>query len=117
MSLLLLLLPRSAHITTSLTGLHWLRTAERIKFKLATLAYRCLHCSAPRYLPAQLICVADNPSCQHLHSSATDALLVRPTRLVTVGDRAFLVAAAKLCNELSGDVTASSLWRLSVVSL
>jgi len=34
-------------------------------------------------------------------------LLVRPTRHVTVGDRAFPVAAAKLWNELPGDVTAS----------
>jgi len=47
------------------------------------------------------------PSCQRLHSSATDALLVRPTRLVTVGDRAFPVAAAKLWNGLPGDVTVS----------
>jgi len=48
-------------------------------------------------------------SCRRLRSSATDALfiLVRPTRLVTVGDRAFSVAAAKLWNELPGDVTAS----------
>jgi len=37
----------------------------------------------------------------------TDALHVRPTRLVTVGDRAFPVAAAKLWNALPGDVTAS----------
>jgi len=37
----------------------------------------------------------------------TGALLVRPTRLVTVGDWAFPVAAAKLWNELPGDVTAS----------
>ena len=27
-------LPPSAHITMSLAGLHWLRAAERIKFKL-----------------------------------------------------------------------------------
>jgi len=100
-------LPRSAHITTSLTGLHWLRAAERIKFKLATLVYRCLHCTAPRYQSAQLTRIADIPSRRRLRSSATDALLVRPTRLVTVGDRAFPVAAAKLWNELPGDVTAS----------
>jgi len=101
-------LPRSAHITTSLAGLHWLRAAERIKFKLATLAYRCLHCTAPRYLSTQLTRVADIRSRRRLRSSATDALLVRPTRLVTVGERAFPVAAAKLWNfELPGDVTAS----------
>jgi len=100
-------LPSSAHITTSLAGLHWLRPAERIKFKLATLAYRCLHCSAARYLSAQLTHVADIPSRRHLRSSATDALLVRPMHLVTVGDRAFPVAAVKLWNKLPGDVTAS----------
>ena len=87
-------LPRSAHITTSLAGLHWLRAAELIKFKLATLTYRCLHCTAPRYLSTQLTRVADIPSRRRLRSSVTDALLVRPTRLVTVGDRAFPVAAA-----------------------
>jgi len=32
---------------------------------------------------------------------------VCPTRLVTVGDRAFPVVAAKLWNELPGDVTAT----------
>jgi len=100
-------LPRWAHITTSLTGLHWLRAAERIKFKLARLAYCCRHCTAPRYLSAQLTLVADIPSRRRLRSSATDALLVRPTRLVTVGDRAFPVATAKLWKELPSDVIAS----------
>jgi len=68
-------------------------------------------CSAPLCLSTQLTRIADIPSRRRLRSSATDALLVCPTRLVTVGDRAFLVAAAKLWNELP------SLWRLSVVSL
>jgi hypothetical protein len=40
-------------------------------------------------------------------SSSRDALLVRPTRLVTIGNRAFPVAAAKLCNELPRDITAA----------
>ena len=56
---------------------------------------------------AQLTRVADIPSRRRLRSSATDALLVRPTRLVTVVDWAFPVTAAKLCNELPGDITAS----------
>jgi len=51
--------------------------------------------------------VAVIPSRRRFRSSATDAILVRPTRLVTVGDRAFPVAAAKLWHELPGDVTAS----------
>jgi len=74
------------------------------------LTYRCLHCAAPppRYLSAQLTRVADILSRRRLRSSATNDLLVRPTRLVTVDDRAFPVAAAaKMCNELPGDVTTS----------
>jgi len=51
--------------------------------------------------------VAVIPSRRRLRSSATDALLVRSTRFVTVGDWAFPVAAATLWNELPGDVTAS----------
>jgi len=75
---------------------------------MATLTYRFLHCSAPpRHLCAQLTRVADIPSRRRLRSSAADALFVCPTRFVTVGDRAFPVAAAKLWNELPGDVTAS----------
>ena len=100
-------LSRSAHITMSLGGLHCLHAAERIKFQLATLTYRCFHCTAPRYLFAQLTRVADIPPRRRPRTSATDALLVRPTRLVTVGDRVFPAAAAKLWNELPGDVTAS----------
>jgi len=98
-------LPCSAHITMSLAGLHWLY--KYIKFKLATLTYRCLHSAAPCYLYAQLTRVPDIPSRRRLRSSATDALLVCLTWLVTVGDRAFLVTAAKLWNELPADVTAS----------
>jgi len=68
------------------------------------LNFSC-RCS-PRNLFSQLTRVADIPSCRRLRSSATDALLVNSTRLVTVGDRAFPVAAAKPWNKLPGAVTA-----------
>jgi len=51
--------------------------AERIKFKLATLTYHCVHCAALRYLSAQLTRVADIHSPWRLRSSATDAIPVR----------------------------------------
>jgi len=63
--------------------------------------------AALRYLSAQLTRFTDIPSHRRFRSSVTDALFVRPTRLDTVDDRAFPVAAAKLWNELSGDLTAS----------
>jgi ribonuclease P/MRP protein subunit RPP40 len=98
-------LPRSAHISTTLAGLHWLRAAERIKFKLATLMFRCLHGTAPRYLSSNFIRVADVPARRRLRSSSTNSLIVRQTRLVTVGDRAFPVAGANLWNSLPDDIT------------
>jgi len=38
-------------------------------FKLAALTYRCLHCTAPLYLSAQLTHVSDIPSRRRLHST------------------------------------------------
>ena len=79
--------------------------AHQIQAGDADLPLSSLH--SPRYLSAQLTLVADIPYSRRLRSSATNALLVRPTRLVTVGDWAFPVAAAKLWNEFPGDVAAS----------
>jgi len=83
-----------------------IRAAQRIKFNLATLT--TVVYTPPIHIRSTTR-VADIPSRRRLRSSATDALFVRPTQLVTVGDRAFPVAAAKLWNELPGDVTASML--------
>jgi len=47
--------------------------------------------SAPSYLLASVYCVADVPSRRRLRSASTEALIVRSTPLVTVGDTAFRV--------------------------
>ena len=74
--------------------LHWLRAPQRIPFNLALLAFRCLRGLAPTYLSH----VADLPGRQRLRSSSSSDLAVPQTRLQTVGDRAFCVAAAKTWN-------------------
>ncbi len=65
---------------------------------------------SPWYSPplplGNFIRVADIPARRRLRSSTTNSLIVRPTRLVTVGDRAFPVAGANLWNSLSDDITA-----------
>ena len=76
-----------------------------IKFKLATLVFRCLHGTAPHYLSANFIRVADVPARRPLLSSTTNTLIVRPTRLVTFSDRAFPVAGGNLWNSHSDDIT------------
>jgi len=51
--------------------------------------------------------IADIPSRQKLRSSSSDDLLVPAVRLPTVGRRAFLVAHARIWNDLSADVTSA----------
>jgi hypothetical protein len=82
------------HVTPLLRELHWLRVPERITFRLAVLAYRCQHGSAPPYLADELHRVADVGSRYQLRSASTMALIVPTTVRSTIGDRAFPVAAA-----------------------
>jgi len=81
---------------------------ERIEYKLAVLVYRCLHGSAPPYLASDFQRVADLGDRRRLRSSLTDALNMPSTRLSTVGDCAFPVAAARVWNCLPTTVTSSS---------
>jgi len=95
------------HITPLLRDLHWLRVPQRIEFKLAVLAFRCLHGTAPPYLSCELRRVADIVSRRWLRSSSTSDLDVPSVRLVTMGDRAFGVAASRVWNALLPNVTAA----------
>jgi len=98
---------RYDHVTPLLRELHWLRMSQRIDYKLAVLVYRCLNGLAPSYLANDLQCVADLDTQQCLRLASTSTLVVPVTRLSTVGDRAFPVAAAHVWNSLPADVTSS----------
>ena len=78
---------RYEHVTPMLRELHWLRSPERIDFKLAVLVYRCLHGLAPRYLSEHIQRVADSNR-RRLRSSSSSQLVIRRTCLSTVGDHA-----------------------------
>jgi len=95
------------HVTPLLRELHWLRVPERIAFRLATLAYRCQHETAPRYLAAQLQRVSDMESRRRLRSASTAALVVPCAAHPTIGDRAFSIAAARVWNSLPPTVQLS----------
>ena len=41
---------RRDHITPILRELHWLPIRQRIRYKMAVLAFHCIHQSAPTYL-------------------------------------------------------------------
>ncbi len=88
----------SSHITPVLQSLHWLPEEKRIQYKILLLTYKCLHARAPTYLSDLLTC---RKNLRKLRSSAKGPFLEQPTsRLHTVGDRAFSVAASQLWNEL-----------------
>jgi len=95
------------HVTQILRDLCWLRSPERIDFKLAVLTYRCLHSLAPRYLSDYIQSVAVSNR-RRLRSSSSSQLVIRHTRLSTVGDHAFPVAGCRLWNSLPPDVTSAS---------
>jgi len=98
--------PYTDHITDVLVSLHWLRAPQRIQFKVAVLAYKALHGTAPQYL-GPLVRVADIPGRRTLRSTTGSRLHVPRFQLSTVGSRAFPVAAPQIWNDLPADVTSA----------
>jgi len=73
-------------------------------FKLAVLVYKCRQRTAPSYLFEELCQPADFEARRRLRSASSSSLVVRRTRLSTVGDRAFPVDAA--CTHLERSAAA-----------
>jgi len=92
-------LPFCAASVVLLRDLHWLRSPERIDFKLAVLIYRWLHGLAPWCLSDYIQRITDS-NCRCLQSSSSSQLVIRHTQLSTVGDRAFPVTGSRLWNSL-----------------
>jgi len=99
---------RYNHITPLLRQLHWLKAREGIVFKLALLVYTCQHEAVLSYLADELRQPADFEARRRLRSASSSSLIIRRTRLSTVGDRAFPVAAARVWNSLPQHVTSAS---------
>jgi len=96
------------HVSSLLRDLYCLRALQRIDYKIAVLVYRCLHGLAPAYLSVDLRSIKDLPPRQRLRSWSSDTLAVPTSKLSTVSDRAFPIAAARVWNTLSLDVRSSS---------
>jgi len=62
----------------------------------------------PAYLADSLRPTSEFVARRHLRSADTTTLLVPPTRRVTLGDRAFPVAAARAWNSLPAQIRADS---------
>ena len=95
---------RTDHVTDSLICLHWLRVAERIRFKVAVMTYRSIHGQPPSYLHGFSTYQAGRPG---LRSATSSHLSVPRTRLSSIGDRSFPVAGAMVWNDLPPYVTSA----------
>ena len=77
------------HITPVLKQLHWLPVRSRIRYKVLTMAYKCIHGQAPSYL-SQLL----NSQCRDGRiRQAKEIRLCIPKHLKMIGACAFQVAA------------------------
>ena len=85
------------HITPILHSLHWLPVSTRIEYKVSVLTHQSIHGHAPPYLKELL-----NPhsTTRSLRSTHSNLLHIPRTKLRTMGDRAFSVAAPRLWNAL-----------------
>ena len=90
----------SDHITPVLKYLHWLPINQRIKFKVATLVFKCLNGLAPPYLTELIQKYVPNRS---LRSEDKMLVTVPPHKLVK-SERSFSIGAPLVWNELDRNV-------------
>ena len=90
---------RRDHITPILRELHWLPIRQRILYKMAVLAFHCIHQSAPTYLSEMFTSTADVPGRCHLGSAHRGEVVVPRTFISDMG----LAASAQLARQ-SGTV-------------
>jgi len=99
-------------ITPLLRQLHWLKAGEQKATEksiidLSSLSL-CQHGAALSYLADELSQPADFEARRRLRSASSSSLIVSRTRLSTISDRAFPVAAARVWNSLPQHVTSAS---------
>ena len=88
---------KSDHISLTLKELHWLPIEARVEFKILLLTFKALNGTAPLYL-SNLVKIKEN-ACVLL-SGSEQYLEVPPTRLTSIGDRAFAAIAPRLWNRI-----------------
>ena len=91
------------HITPVLRALHWLSVRKRIVYKLAVMAYKCLHGLTLPYLAADCVPITLVASRRHLPSAESGCLAVTGTK-TTLGRRNFAVTGAIIWNNLPADL-------------
>ncbi len=85
------------HISDKLSQLKWMPVTQRIKYKLNVLTWKALNRQAPDYISSL---ISERDQGIDLRSGKSKVLNVPKTKLKTMGDKAFSVAAPKSWNLL-----------------
>ena len=97
------LVPKFAHITSTLMDLHWLPVEFRIQYKILLLVHKCLHGQAPQYLSQSLF--IKPPGKYNLRRTQQPASLIIPrTKCKSFGDRSFNFSGPFLWNNLPNEL-------------
>ena len=94
------------HITPLLMDLHWLRTEQRILFKIILFVFKALHNCAPVYISEFITKVSSNPHMRSLRSADNKCVVVPRSRLV-MGNRSFKVSAPTEWNLIPSEIKLS----------
>lgn len=94
-------LRRYDHITPALRDdLHWLPVKQRITYKVALLAYKCLHGAGPSYFDGYCIVFSSDTMHHQLRSVARGDLHCPRTTTRRLGPRSFTSSAPTVWNTL-----------------
>ena len=92
------------HITPILKQLHWLPVSCRMQFKILVITYKALNDQSPNYIKEPI--TVSRPV-RTLRSASNHCLTVPSYNTKSDGERTFVVAAAKLWNNLPKNVKLS----------
>ena len=85
------------HISPVLIKIHWLPISLRIRYKINLITFKCIHGLGPSYLSNEI----KKYQPQRVLRSMDDGLLeLKWSKSKSYGERAFVIAAPKLWNEL-----------------
>jgi len=89
------------HITPALRDvLHWLPVPQRTEFKIAVLAFDCVHGADPAYFKDVCVPVLDIAARSSLRSAQHGDSFVPRTRTTKLSRQSFMVAASVVLNSL-----------------
>lgn len=91
------------HISERLKSLHWLPVRQRIIFKIAVLAFKCINGLCPDYLKSACMSVDLISYRSSLRSSTNGMMLTHRTK-TSIGKRSFFIYAPSVWNSLPCDL-------------